>query len=130
MYTKYNTYLILLKCLYMNFVSEFFTQESLVISILSIIKLLHDFFLAYVLFNYNTPCWWGREYVNCIPWRGGCPRGVMVKAMDYEIVVSKFIIQSRYYIHFQTNTLGKGMNPLILPARGTTTVLLGEWLWH
>ena len=50
--------------------------------------------------------------------RGGCPRGVMVKAMDCEIVVSEFVLQSRYYVHFQTNTLGKGMNPLILPAMG------------
>ena len=47
-----------------------------------------------------------------------CPRGVMVKAMDCGIVVSEFVLQSRYYVHFQTNTLGKGMNPLILPARG------------
>ena len=46
----------------------------------------------------------------------GCPRGVMVKAMDCGIVVREFILQSCYYIHFQANTLGKGMNPLILPA--------------
>ncbi len=49
---------------------------------------------------------------------GGCPRGVMVKAMDCEIVVSEFEIQSRYYVHFRTNTLGKGMKPLILPVMG------------
>ena len=42
----------------------------------------------------------------------------MVKAMDYGIVVSEFVLQSRYYIHFQANTFGKGMNPLILPAMG------------
>ena len=48
----------------------------------------------------------------------GCPHGVTVKAMDYGIVVSKFVLQLRYYIHFQANTLGKGMNPLILPAMG------------
>ena len=47
--------------------------------------------------------------------RGG-PRGVMVKAMDWGIVVSEFVLQSRYYVHFRANTLGKGMNPLILPA--------------
>ena len=45
----------------------------------------------------------------------GCPHGVMVKAMDCGIVVREFILQSRYYIHFRANTLGKGMNPLILP---------------
>ena len=44
----------------------------------------------------------------------GCPRGVMVKAMDCEIVVREFVLQSRYYIHFRTNTLRKG----ILPAMG------------
>ena len=42
----------------------------------------------------------------------------MVKAMDFRIVVSEFELQSCYYVHFQTNILGKGMNPLILPAKG------------
>ena len=41
----------------------------------------------------------------------GCPRGVMVKVMDS-------VLQSRYYVHFRANTLGKGMNPLIPPAMG------------
>ena len=49
---------------------------------------------------------------------GGCPSGVMVKAMDCRIIVSELVLQSRYYIHFRTNTFGKGMNPLILPAMG------------
>ena len=49
---------------------------------------------------------------------GGCLCGVMVKVMSYEIVVSNFELQSRYYIHFQTNTLRKDMSPLILPAMG------------
>ena len=48
----------------------------------------------------------------------GCPHGVMVKAMDCGIVVSEFVIQSDYYVHFRANTLRKGMNPLILPAMG------------
>ena len=47
-----------------------------------------------------------------------CTRGVMVKAMDCGIVVSEFELQSRYYVHFRTKTLGKGMNPFILPAKG------------
>ena len=51
-----------------------------------------------------------------LEWYQGCPRGVMVKAMDCEIVAS--VLQSRYYVHFRTNTLGKVMNPLILPAMG------------
>ena len=48
----------------------------------------------------------------------GCPCGVMVKAMDCRIVVSEFVFQLHYYVHFWANTLGKGMNPLILPAMG------------
>ena len=48
----------------------------------------------------------------------GCLRDVMVKAMDYGIVVREFVVQSHYYVHFRANTLGKGMNPLILPAMG------------
>ena len=48
---------------------------------------------------------------------GGGPRGVMVKTMDCGIVC-EFVLQSRYYVHFRANTLGKGMNPLILPAMG------------
>ena len=43
------------------------------------------------------------------------PRGVMVKAMNCGIVECEFVLQSRYYVHFRANTLGKGMNPLILP---------------
>ena len=49
---------------------------------------------------------------------GGGPHGVMVKATGCRIVVREFELQSRYYIHFWPNTLGKGMNPLILPAMG------------
>ena len=48
----------------------------------------------------------------------GCPRGVMVKVMDCGIVEREFVLQSLYYVHFRANTLGKGMNPLILPAMG------------
>ena len=55
----------------------------------------------------------------------GCLHGVM----DCGIVVREFILQSRYYIHFRANTLGKSMNPPYPPSYGlnsTTTVLLGE----
>ena len=41
-----------------------------------------------------------------------------LKALNCGIVVSEFELQSSYYVHFRTNTLGKGMNPLILPAMG------------
>ena len=58
-------------------------------------------------------------------------RGVMVKAMVCEIVALEFELQSRYYVYFRTNPLGKGMNPLTsYGLNSTTTVLLGEWIWH
>ena len=52
---------------------------------------------------------------NILRYKGCPPRGVMVKAMNCGIVVREFVHQSRYYVHFRANTLGKGMNPLILP---------------
>ena len=48
----------------------------------------------------------------------GYPHGVMVKVLDCGFIVSEFKLQSRYYIYFQTNTLVKGTNPLILQAMG------------
>ena len=53
-----------------------------------------------------------------------CPPGVMVKATDSGIAVSEFELQSNYYVHFRTNTLGKGMNLLILLAMGWIIPLL------
>ena len=49
---------------------------------------------------------------------GGYPHDVMVKALNYGIVVSEFELQSLYYVHFRTEALEKGMNPLILRAMG------------
>ena len=40
------------------------------------------------------------------------------------IVVHEFELQSRYYVLFRANTLGKGMNPHILPAMGEIVPLL------
>ena len=62
-----------------------------------------------------------------------CPCAVMVKALDCGIVISEFELQSYYNIHFRTNTLKKGMNPLYPPRYGLntiTTVLVEGWLWH
>ena len=36
---------------------------------------------------------------------GGCPRGVMVKSMDCGIVVSEFVLQSRYYVQIHLEKL-------------------------
>ena len=33
--------------------------------------------------------------------------GVMAKVLDYDLEVSEFELQSRYYVDFRTNTLGK-----------------------
>ena len=66
--------------------------------------------------------WWtpshGRASVAWPTKKVGCPRGVMAKVINCGIVVSEFILQSCYYVHFRANIFGKGMNPLILPAMG------------
>ena len=59
--------------------------------------------------NKNGFCW----NLSTTKYRWGV---LVVKTMDCEIVVSEFILQSRYYVHFWANTLRKGMNPLILLA--------------
>ena len=40
-------------------------------------------------------------------------RGVIAKVMERELEVREFELQSFFYFHFQTNTFGKIMNPLI-----------------
>ena len=63
----------------------------------------------------------------------GCPRSVMVKAIDSGIVVSEFVLQLRCYIHFRANTPGKGSESPYPPSYGlnsTTTVLIGECIWY
>ena len=49
---------------------------------------------------------------------GKCLRVELVKGLDYGIVGREVELQLSYYVHFQTNTFVKGMNPLILPAMG------------
>ena len=56
-------------------------------------------------------------------------RGVMANALHDGPYVIEFKLQSRYHIHFWTNTFGKVMNPLISlhPSYGlnsTMTVIL------
>ena len=48
----------------------------------------------------------------------GVLHGAIVKAMDFGIVESEFLLQSRYYVHFLANTLRKGIKPVIPPALG------------
>ena len=57
------------------------------------------------------------------------PLGVVANVLDCNIGVSKFELHSYYDVHFRTNTLGKGMNSLILSICGlnsTTTVRLQD----
>ena len=51
-------------------------------------------------------------------------RGVVVSVLDCDNTVSEFEPQSRYYVLFWINTLGKGINPFILPAMGLIVLLL------
>ena len=44
-------------------------------------------------------------------------RGVMAKVLDCKIVVSEFELQSRYYAPFRIDTLGKGLNRLLILAK-------------
>ena len=56
-------------------------------------------------------------------------RGVVANVLDCDIVKSEFELQSRYYVHFLTNTLGKGMNPTYCSCYGlnsTITVFLQD----
>ena len=54
-----------------------------------------------------------------LPARSMSDRVVMVKELDCDLVVSKFELQSRYYIRIQTNTFGESINPLFLPLLAT-----------
>ena len=81
------------------------------IGIIRIFWMFHCIFKKLLFYFSITMCF------HSFTWRG-YPRGVMVKAMGCGIVVHEFVLQSRYYVHFRANTLGKGMNPLILPAIG------------
>ena len=60
------------------------------------------------------------------------PHGTVAKVLSCEILVSEFVLQSFYYVHFQTRTFGKGKNPLIsiLPGYGLNNSFLQRWLWH
>ena len=63
-------------------------------------------------------CWYLTLIILFIKTQSFAGVVLVVTAMDCGIVVREFVLQSRYYLHFRANTLGKGMNPLILPAMG------------
>ena len=80
-------------------------------------KILQSFWFTQVLSN-SLNHLKNSNFVTLFKMEWGCHHSVMVKAVDCGIVVSEFVLQSHYYIHFWANNLGKGMNPLILPAMG------------
>ena len=52
------------------------------------------------------------------------PFGLLAKVLDYILEVTKFELQSCYYIHARTKTNGKGMNPLSSELIGQIVSLL------
>ena len=42
----------------------------------------------------------------------------MAEMLDSNLEIIEFVLQSRYYVHFQVNILEKGTNLLIFPAIG------------
>ena len=48
----------------------------------------------------------------------------MTNELDCDTVVSEFELLSSYYVHFRTNTIGKGMNSLISLVMGKTVAVL------
>ena len=69
------------------------------------------------------------HYVLFLVSWGGVP---VDKVLESDIVVNKFKLKSCYSVHFQTNTLGKGMNPLN-PSYGLNSIiaaLLQGELWY
>ena len=83
--------------------------------------------------HFFRECWQGPRHLwNCCacadysPVLGSPNEKGLVPYTD--IRVSEFELQSLYYIHFWTNTLGRGMNPNYRLNRITT--VLHEWFWH
>ena len=50
--------------------------------------------------------------------------------MDCGIVVSEFVFQSHYYVHFRAKERYEPSYPPSYGLNSTTTVLRWEWIWH
>ena len=57
--------------------------------------------------------WFHADFFSFPP--GGSPCGVIDDVLDFDIMESDLRLQSNSHDH--SNTLGKGMNPLILPGK-------------
>ena len=53
---------------------------------------------------------------------GGSSRGIVGTKLDCGVEVSKFEMQSRYYIHFRTNTHWKRYEPPNSPSYGLNSI--------
>ena len=136
MYTLiYQIYLFYFLKIYFPFGTHFIKSFHLFYSII-FIHYFYIFFQAILTKLHPTSSTLSLPLLSVQLWlrvKGGCPRGAMVKAMVCGIVVSEFVLQSRYYVHSRANTLGKGIEPPYPPSyelNSPNTVLLGEWLWH
>ena len=49
---------------------------------------------------------------------------MVINVLIFDIIVSDFEIQSRYYIYIRTDTFGKGMNFFTLLSKGLIVPLL------
>ena len=84
-----------------------------------------NFLLEIVVFAIHSPEVINYTWLFNPPKVRRYPYGVMVKALDGGIVVSKFELQSHYYVHFRTNTLRyEPPYPPIYELNSITTVLL------
>ena len=53
----------------------------------------------------------------------------MRKVLDYGLEVREFELQSRYYVHFRTNSFGESHEPTYV-LNSISDVLLQGWFWH
>ena len=67
------------------------------------------------------------------PVRWGSTWRLMVNVLDNDVKICEFKLQLNYYVHFWTNTVGKGMNPsypLSYGLNSITAAILYGWVWH
>ena len=57
---------------------------------------------------------------------GESSRSAVANGLDCDIVGSEFELQSRYYVHFRTNTLEKDMNPHYPSYKINSTIIILE----
>ena len=61
--------------------------------------------------------------------RQGSPCGAVANVLDGDIVVSVFKLQTPYYVHFRTKTIGKDVNPQPPPKYGSSSTIAVILQW-